>query len=171
MTIWRRKPTIYRSSLSIDECIERLTAAIDKESRFLPKVPSVSSTSTISGMINDHKFRLRKQRFYADRSPEVVLHGTLREDQTGTQIETHFDMPPWEKSFWIFWFVMASICSLSSSFGYAFILVGGGAFIALLFIGHFSTRNEKKFLQAFLEKTLNVHRVNADIADSGEQSK
>ena len=160
MTIWKRKSTVYRSSLSIDECIERLVAATDKESRFLPNVPNVSSTSTISGMINDREFRLRKLRFYANRMPEVVLYGTMYEDRTGTRIETHFGMPPWERIFWIVWFAMALTWLLAGLPGSTTVLILLAGGIGVILLGQLYTRDEKKYLQKFLEKTLKANRFN-----------
>ncbi|NTU65117.1 MAG: hypothetical protein HGB05_17380 [Chloroflexi bacterium] len=159
MTIWKRKSTVYRSSLSIDECIERLVAATDKESRFLPNVPSVSSTSTVSGMIKDREFRLRKLRFYVNRMPEVVLYGTLHEDLTGTRIETHFGMPPWEWILLIVWFTVVLYLLLARhDSAIVFIFVAGG--IGVILLGQLHSRDEKKYLQKFLEKTLKANRLN-----------
>ncbi len=156
MTIWKRQSVIYRSSLSIGDCIERLVAATDKESRFLP---NVRGNSTVSGMIDDHKFRLRKRRFYADRMPEVVLYGTLHEDLIGTRIETHFGMPPWERIFWIVWSAVVLYLLLARhDSAIVFIFLAGG--IGIILLAQLHNRDEKKYLQKFLEKTLKANRSN-----------
>ncbi|HTP09435.1 MAG TPA: hypothetical protein VMP08_14370 [Anaerolineae bacterium] len=150
---------IYRSPLSIGECIERLAAAVDKESRFLPNAPSVRSTSTVSGMINDHKFRLRKPRFYADRMPEVVLYGTLYEDVTGTRIETHFGISPWDRIFWIVWFAVVLYLLLTGRDSViVFIFLAAG--ISVILLAQLHNHDEKKYLQKFLGKTLMVSEDN-----------
>lgn len=162
MTIWRRRSMIYRSSLSIDECIEHLMAAMDKDSRFLP---TVIGSRPVIGMVEDHKFRLRKRRFHSDRSPTQVLHGTLYEDQAGTRIETHFDLLPLEKGFWILWLAMIGTWSLDSSHDSTLLLIGGGAFIVMLLWSQFFDQNEKRYLQRFLVGTLTARRINKANAD------
>ena len=106
---------IYRSLLSVNQCIKALTAAIDKDPFFF----AILGSRPIVGVVRDHKFRIRKRPalYYYYNLFAPIFYGTFREELTGTLIEGHFSIHPVAIGFLILWNV--GIIGLVGPFFYA----------------------------------------------------
>jgi hypothetical protein len=91
------------TNLATDECLRRITAAIDRERLTLFSFSGFGGSKPILGRVGKNTFRLRKRRFYRN-SFAPFFYGQVSPFNSGSLIEGHFGMHPFVKVFMGIWF-------------------------------------------------------------------
>lgn len=96
------------SDVSISECRNRISNAIDTPRWTLFSLSGYEGSRPVLGKIDGDRIRLEKRRYYRN-SFAPYFYATLSAQEHGTRIEGHFDSPPLVKVFMWIWlaFVLA----------------------------------------------------------------
>jgi hypothetical protein len=156
----RRKPDVeFFTRLSVEECQQRLSAALDQWRRswsFRPDRPVI-------GKVNGHRFQMCKRIYYRN-SFMPILHGELIPTPQGTYVRGSFWFHTLVILFLIVWFgfiasmLYQGILAILSGNGFwlALVLPIGFLVFAVLFvwIGSLLEKPSKAYVIAFLRRTL-----------------
>lgn len=171
-----RQPLIaLQSTLSADQCLERLRSNTDEQRRTLFSLSGYRGKNPVLSRIQGNKIQLQKRRYYRnDFAPN--FYGSIQSWGSAARIEGYFGPPRWSVIFLRGWLGAAMLFTLpvalvslrqmpKGSFDASLALGVGMPLVFLLFafalprFGDWLGRNEKKFLLEFLETTLAAKRV------------
>jgi hypothetical protein len=166
----KARTIVLQSTLSPDQCRERLRANTDVQQRTLFSFSGYKGKNPVLCRIEGEKFQLQKRRYYRnDFAPN--FYGTLQPWGNSARIEGYFGPPRWTIIFLRIWLGATLLFTLPVAFISLQRLFGGspqsGDLVGLLFpflfvgfgllaprFGDWLGRNEKAFLLQFMETTL-----------------
>jgi hypothetical protein len=162
---------VFQSSLSADECRQRLRSNTDEQQRTLFSLSGYQGTRPVLSLIQGEQFQLQKRRYYRnDFAPN--FYGTIRPWGNNARVEGYFGPPRWTMRFLWVWIGAAVLFTLPMGLIFLRRLPNDGSRAILLVLtllvplmviafglllprfGDWLGRNEKTFLLQFLETTL-----------------
>ncbi len=165
------------SPFSPEECVRRLSAAIDFERSLFRTWASLTGKRPVAGWVKDSSFRLRKRITY-NNGFQTSLTGTLQSRDDGTLIGGEFGLNTFTRLFLQLWFgflfvfmgVAYPIAIFSLFTHHSAMAQPSDSWIALaiplgmllfgyllLRFGRYLARDEAGFLTEFLRQTLDAH--------------
>jgi len=169
-----KRMIVLQSSLSADQCLERLRINTDEQRRTLFSLSGYQGKNPVLSRIEGDSIRLQKRRYYRnDFAPNFF--GTIRVWGSSSRIAGYFGPPRWALIFMRIWVGAAVLFTLPIAFvSLGKILAGKpeagdyvGLFVPVVVVGFamflprfgdWIGRNEKTFLLQFLETTLAAKR-------------
>jgi hypothetical protein len=153
-----------------EQCVSRLTAAIDRERPI--SLTTFFGSKPVIGYVTESSLRLRKRITYRN-SWQRHLTATMRPVGGGTTICGSFSLHRFVRAFMAFWFCgviifafvgvvifVTSLTSGGSGHGVWVVIVIAPVMLAfgsaLVRFGEFLSRDEGRFLKDFLVRTLNA---------------
>jgi hypothetical protein len=174
---------VLHSSLSADQCLERLRINTDEQRRTLFSLSGYQGKNPVLSRIDGDNIQLQKRRYYRnDFAPNFF--GTIQPWGSSSRIAGYFGPPRWTVIFMRIWVGAAVLFTLP----FTFVCLGKvlaanpepeyylGFLIPLVFVafamflprfGDWIGRNEKSFLLQFLETTLAAKRE--DLPQSNDE--
>jgi hypothetical protein len=161
---------VLHSTLSADQCRERLRANTDEQRRTLSSLSGYRGRNPVLCQIDGERFRLQKRRYYRnDFAPN--FYGGIQPWGSSARIEGYFGPPRWAVIFLRIWLGAAVLFTLPVAWVCVRRLLSGGSqdgdyvglLVPLLFVafgtlmprfGDWLGRNEKTFLLQFMQTTL-----------------
>ncbi len=166
----KARTIVLQSTLSADQCRERLRTNTDEQRRTLFSLSGYKGKSPVLCRIEGETFQLQKRRFYRnDFAPN--FYGSIQPWGSSARIEGYFGPPRWAVIFLRIWLGAAVLFTVPVAWVSVQRMLGGnrqaGDLIALAFplvfvafgvlmprFGDWLGRNEKTFLVEFMETTL-----------------
>ena len=155
------KPIELTTLLSIDECVNRIDAAIDGNFTIFGSKAAIGSTSAAG-------FKIRKRIWYRN-SFQTILRAELVSEGAATRIRCSFGMAWLVLAFMAVWFGMAGIFVVTALWGslatstpspagfVIFLMPALGAVIVI--VGRWFARNEAQYLVDFVCRTLDAQKT------------
>ncbi len=170
----REHGIVLQSTLSVDQCLERLRSNTDEQRRTLFSFSGYRGKNPVLSRIQGDKIQLQKRRYYRnDFAPN--FYGSIQPWGSAARIAGYFGPPRWTVIFLRVWLGAAMLFTLPVAWVSLRRMLNGGFdpsvtmgvgmplfFLAFAFLlprfGDWLGRNEKTFLLEFLETTLAAKR-------------
>lgn len=151
-------------ALSLNECVGRLDAVVDRGGLVLPSWEVVFGSKCLIGQLSDTKLQLRKRIGYRNSS-QSILNGTIRAQDGGTMISGEFGLHPEVRIFPFVWCILL----LSALAGFVILDPrkegSDGALVmaplllmvlgmAVVWFGKYLARDEARFITETLQQAL-----------------